>query len=189
MPKETKENIVQLRNRYTEFLNDPRNEIYRIALGKILKGVERTPQESEVLDSYIPIISPLEEERCRLVSRLVHVPLKQLVPEITTFDFEWIMDNVSKIIVSVDAPYENLGSVIRCKRQDLECIIEETFGGGSYNVEIIDCTLRLKGYDIFYPPGIYYSHKIPLLPIVIEGMGKEGAFIGTLREWGIIEAS
>jgi len=82
MPKETKENIVQLRNRYTEFLNDPRNEIYGIALGKILKGVERTPQESEVLDSYIPIISPLEEERCRLVSRLVHVPLKQLVPEL-----------------------------------------------------------------------------------------------------------
>ncbi len=52
--------------------------------------------------------------------------------------------------------------IIRCKRSDLESIIEETFGGGSYNVEIIDYSLNPKGYDIFDIPGDPFPGKMPL---------------------------
>ncbi len=194
MPKETKEKIIKLKDRYTECLNDPRNEEYRVALSKIMgAGLKKptqdlTSHESRIFNSYVPIISHLEENRRDLVRSLLHVSLKQLIPEITTFDFEWIMDNVSKINVRIDAPYENLGSIIRCSRSDLKSIIEETFGRGSYNVEIIDHTLQLFSYDIYFPPGITLSDKISQSPVVIEGPGKEGTFIDTLRAWGIKEA-
>jgi len=187
MPKKTKEIIVQLRNRYTECLNDPRNEVYLVALGKVFNRTELTSHESSVYNSYEPILSSLEEERCKLASMLVNVPLKQLVPEISVVDFEWIMDNVSKINVWIEAPYEMLGSVIRCKMSDLESIIEETFGGGSYIVEIIDCTLEPLGLGVFRSPDAPSHTNLGQSPVIIEGIGKEGTFMDTLLEWGIIE--
>ncbi len=187
MPKKTKEIIVQLRNRYTECLNDPRNEVYLVALGKVFNRTELTSHESSVYNSYEPILSSLEEERCKLASMLVNVPLKQLVPEISVVDFEWIMDNVSKINVWIEAPYEMLGSVIRCKMSDLESIIEETFGGGSYIVEIIDCTLEPLGLRVFRSPDAPSHTNLGQSPVIIEGIGKEGTFMDTLLEWGIIE--
>ncbi len=77
--------------------------------------------------------------------------------------------------------------IIRCKRSDLESIIEETFGGGSYIVEIIDCTLDPLGLGVFRSPDAPSHAKLGQSPVIIAGIGKEGTFMDTLLEWGIIE--